>query len=68
MPTYRLYYLNQLGRIQRAEEFDAEDDVRAVRRVTDRAAGAPIELWCEGRRISQRLLAPIVPVPPPTHH
>jgi hypothetical protein len=66
MPSYRLYYLNQMGRIQRAEEFDAEDDVRAVRRVSDRAAGAPIELWCEGRRISQPLLSPIVP--PQTQH
>jgi hypothetical protein len=64
MPSYRLYFLNQLGRIQRAEEFDAEDDVRAVRHVSYRALEVPTELWCESRKISRPR---IPPVSPPAH-
>ncbi|HEY5710395.1 MAG TPA: hypothetical protein VIT38_00750 [Allosphingosinicella sp.] len=58
MPTYRLYFLNQSGRIERAEQFDAEDDVRAVRAVADRAGDAPTELWLEGRKVSRPRIAP----------
>ena len=67
MPTYRLYYLNQLGRIQRAEEFDALDDVRAVRTVSDRARDIPTELWCEGRKVSRPRIAPSPQIPSPAH-
>ena len=67
MPTYRLYFLNQAGRIERAEDFDAEDDVRAVRAMTDRAGGAPTELWFEGRKVFRPRIAPNLQACPPLH-
>ncbi|HYI48439.1 MAG TPA: hypothetical protein VEX35_08250 [Allosphingosinicella sp.] len=54
MPYYRLYHLNRSsGHIDRAEEFDAADDVKAVAIVRERERDTPVELWQEGRKILQ---------------
>jgi hypothetical protein len=52
MPYYRLYHLNRSsGHIDRAEEIDAADDVRAIAIVRDRECDTAVELWQEGRKV-----------------
>jgi hypothetical protein len=52
MPYYRLYRLNRSsGHIDRVEEFDAADDVKAVAIVRERERDTAVELWQEGRKV-----------------
>jgi hypothetical protein len=52
MPYYRLYYLNRgSGHIDRAEEIDAADDVRAVAIVRERERDTAVELWQQSRKV-----------------
>jgi len=52
MPFYRLYFLNRLtGHIDRAEDFDAADDVQAVALVRDIERETAVELWQERRKV-----------------
>lgn len=52
MPYYRLYHLNRSsGHIDRVEEIDAADDVKAVAIVQDRERDTAVELWQEGRKV-----------------
>lgn len=53
MPGYRLYFMNELGHIERAGEFDADDDTAAIAAV-DRARGnTPAELWCRTHKVKR---------------
>jgi hypothetical protein len=52
MPYYRLYHLNRSsGHIDRVEEIDAVDDVKAVAIVRERERDSAVELWQEGRKV-----------------
>jgi hypothetical protein len=52
LPYYRLYYLNRdSGHIDRAEEIDAADDVRAVAIVRERERDSAVELWQQARKV-----------------
>ena len=49
---YRLYLLaNPDGRFMGFEEFDAPDDVEAVRHAERFRGRHPLELWCGRRRV-----------------
>ena len=63
MTYYRLYFLNGPGgRIQEFREFEAEDDLAALRRAADWRTVSPMELWCGDRRVrSWDGLAPLHP-------
>ena len=51
MPKYRMYSLNEFGRISYAEDLDAEDDQQAVALVRELSPKARIsEVW-ERRRL-----------------
>lgn len=51
MPKYRMYSLNEFGRISYAEDLDADDDQQAVALVRELSPGARIcEVW-ERRRL-----------------
>ncbi len=45
MPEYRLYFLGQDDRIQRALELECEDDDRAVETGGAHLNGQAMELW-----------------------
>ena len=52
MPCYLLYHLNRSsGHIDRVEEIDAVDDVRAVAIVRKLERDGAVELWREGRKV-----------------
>ena len=66
MPYYRLYRLNRSsGHIDRADEFEAADDVNAVAIARERERDTAVELWQEGRKVL-RLEAPADTAPRPT--
>jgi hypothetical protein len=50
MPYYRLYHVRR-ERFTGVEDFDAEDDVQAVRHAQTLNGSSTAELWCGGRRI-----------------
>lgn len=50
MPWYRLFHLNG-GHIFHADEFEAEDDVAAVRLAEQRTGQHALELWSGARRV-----------------
>ena len=49
MPDYRLYFIDPEGSIDSVEEFNARDDVEAVRISRGSVAFQPVELWCRSR-------------------
>ena len=52
MPYYRLYHLSPgSGHIDRAEGFDAADDVQAIARVRETERSSAVELWQESRKV-----------------
>jgi hypothetical protein len=52
MPYYRLYHLNRLsGHIDRVDEIDASDDVKAVAIAKERERDTAVELWQERRKV-----------------
>lgn len=62
MAYYRLYLLDRSsGRIREFREFEARDDLAAIRRSEHWRSG-PMELWCLDRRV--RRWQPMLPPPP----
>jgi hypothetical protein len=54
MAHYRLYFLNsRTGKIERFEEFEAQDDDQALVLIEQRIGDQPLELWSGGRKIGQ---------------
>lgn len=52
MAYYRLYLLGSTeGRFIGFEEFDAADDVEAIKRAEPHVGAHPLELWCGKRRV-----------------
>jgi hypothetical protein len=52
MPRYRLYFINPTPRhIRDIVDFDADDDVGALRRLSELADGRALELWRDERLI-----------------
>jgi hypothetical protein len=49
MPDYRLYFIDPEGSIDSVEEFNADDDVEALRISRGSLARQPLELWCRSR-------------------
>ena len=55
MTTYRLFWINDAGRIASSPEMvEAPDDHGALRQAEGRAKGRTFELWDRSRRISVR--------------
>jgi hypothetical protein len=52
MRYYRLYFLKG-SHFYRFEDFDAADDVDAVRRAAVKAGSEAAELWCGARRVKR---------------
>lgn len=52
MPSYRLYRLDDAGKIVRADWLEADADEAALRQARDRMDGTPFELWDRNRLIS----------------
>ena len=50
MVYYRLYHISD-AHFCRVEEFNAEDDLQAVRQAGARLATGAAELWCGKRRV-----------------
>jgi hypothetical protein len=57
---YRLYFLNDQGRIVRAEPFACADDSEALKRASSLSRGEPAELWRSDRIIGR--LGPVAAV------
>lgn len=53
MRGYRLYRFDRSGHFSSAEVLAAESDTGALKAAADRLAGAPGELWLDGRLISR---------------
>lgn len=52
MNYYRLYFLNpDIGGIERFAEFEAPDDDAALALALEHEGIAPLELWCERRKV-----------------
>lgn len=51
MLYYRLYFLNDTGRIYRVRELDADGDDSAVSIASQYQGEEPLELWCQHRRV-----------------
>jgi hypothetical protein len=50
---YRLYFLNGLGHIDRAHEFEAADDAEAIRISEAWQEGRAMELWQRNRVVKR---------------
>lgn len=51
---YRLYFMScASGHIERFEEFEAADDVEAVRVARRQPGQQPLELWQEHRKVKR---------------
>ena len=58
MNYYRLYFMHSFsGHIERVAEFDAPDDDAAATLAGEHLGEAPLELWCEHRKV-RRFEAP----------
>lgn len=54
MTYYRLYFMSRgSGHIERYEDFEAADDLMAVRAGRAVAGVQPLELWCEHRKVQR---------------
>ena len=51
MPDFRLYLINELGHIEAAGNFFADDDPTAVAAVERTRGRLPLELWCGSRKV-----------------
>lgn len=56
MAGYRLYFLDDAGRIRDAHEFDSHSDEQALTEADARHDGRAMELWC-GARVVRKILA-----------
>ena len=63
MPSYRLYWMNELGHIEQVGEFDSDDDATAVAAVEYARGNSSMELWCGTQKVKHW---DAVPVSPPT--
>lgn len=53
MTGYRLYFMSSLfGQISHYEDFDAEDDAKAIEIAGLRECSQPLELWCQTRKVA----------------
>jgi hypothetical protein len=50
MPDYKLYFLDEDGRIRRALDLECRDDEQALSVVREHVSDQAMELWC-GRRL-----------------
>jgi hypothetical protein len=55
---YRLYCLNDAGRIYHRDDFDADDDAAAVEHASRLRLGVAAELWCGSRKVCSFEAAP----------
>jgi hypothetical protein len=54
MAYYRLYFLDdRTGRIERHEQFEANDDDAALDAIGPHIGDQPLELWTGGRKVGQ---------------
>jgi hypothetical protein len=53
MPEYRAFIVGRDGHFQKAIEFEAEDDVKAISHAKQYVDGHDVELWQLGRRVIQ---------------
>lgn len=53
MAGYRLYFLDDNGRIRDAAEFECADDAEALTQALSRADGRDMELWSGARVVSK---------------
>jgi len=51
MSLYRLYFMNALDHIERAGEFDADDDNTAIAAVERSRGNTQMELWCRTHKV-----------------
>jgi len=51
MQQYRLYFFDGSGHIEKSHEFEADDDLKAIRISVGWREGRPMELWQRGRRV-----------------
>lgn len=62
MAYYRLYHLDPFsGRIDRAEEIDAADDIEALALARASQREADVELWQEHRKVHRLEALPDLP-------
>lgn len=54
MAGYRLYFLDDNGRIRDAAEFECADDAEALTQAQSRADGRDMELW-SGARVVRKI-------------
>lgn len=52
LKRYQLFCLDELDRIIRAEDFEAEDDAEASRKATIHCGEHSVELWADHYRVS----------------
>ncbi len=66
MPGYRLFFIDRFsGHIDRAHEFEADDDSAAIAVGEDAVGDHSIELWRGGRRLQSWEAKDVRPVKPP---
>jgi hypothetical protein len=54
MQSYRLYFIDlPTGRITSFQEFEAKNDGAAMLQADRLRGEGPIELWCQGRKLSK---------------
>ncbi len=53
MPDYRLYLLDDEGRIRGRLDLQCEHDAEAIQAASEQSNGAPSELW-QGSRVVKR--------------
>ena len=51
MPSYRLYWMNELDHIEQVGEFESDDDATAIAAVECARGNATMELWCDTRKV-----------------
>jgi hypothetical protein len=65
MRDYKLYFLNEVGRVCRAQDLEARDDLHAFELAKIIAANKQWELWDRARVIASYRLPPASQVEPP---
>lgn len=53
MPDYRAFLVGRDGHFQKAIEFEAIDDVAAIKHARQYVDGHDVEIWQLGRRVTQ---------------
>ncbi len=53
MPHYRIYFLNDKGRIRHAVDIECPTDDDALRVVQERKDGRAMELWEGARKVAE---------------